>query len=172
MLQRLLTAWFRGPLGLSVGLEERTYKLGETIRLGVELRPRVSLAVKEGRVDLVCEERWAETYYRRVPIGASPGIITRRGKPLTSETVPKREVKEFKESFVHSSAVFVEDTQLEAGDSAAYDVSLEISEERPAHALEGKLRWSLVTTVEAGDGRAVAKSTRLMVQTAASGDDT
>ena len=171
MLHRLLTAWFRGPLGLSVGLEERTYKLGETIRLAVELRPRVSLAVKEGRVDLVCEERWAETYYRREPMGASPGIIT-RGKPLTSETVPKREVKEFKESFVHSSAVFVEDTQLEAGDSAAYDVSLEISEERPPHALEGKLRWSLVTKVEASDGRAVAKSSRLMVQTAASGDHT
>ena len=45
------------PLGVAVIFEDRTYKLGETVDLTLELSPRRDIEVREGRVDLVCDTR-------------------------------------------------------------------------------------------------------------------
>jgi len=45
------------PLNVKVSFEDRPYKLGETISLTMELSPKRDMEIREGRVDLVCEER-------------------------------------------------------------------------------------------------------------------
>ncbi len=52
MLSRLF------PLEVKVSFEDRGYGLGETINLTVELSPRRDMEVREGHVDLLCEEHW------------------------------------------------------------------------------------------------------------------
>lgn len=54
MLSRLM------PLGIKVNFEDRPYKLGETVSLTLELTPRREIEIKEGRVDLVCDQRYTE----------------------------------------------------------------------------------------------------------------
>mgnify|MGYP001232824560 CR=1 FL=1 len=48
------------PLELSFEFEDRSYRLGETVRLTVELTPSTDVQVREGRVDLVCEQRYVQ----------------------------------------------------------------------------------------------------------------
>ena len=58
------------PLDLAISFEERTYELGETIDLTFELTPHRDCHIREGRVDLMVEERWTEksTFTVEVPI--------------------------------------------------------------------------------------------------------
>ena len=51
------------PLSIRVDLEERPYKLGEVIEFRLELKPRGKVEVREGRIDLVCEENYIETTF-------------------------------------------------------------------------------------------------------------
>ena len=62
MLSRLF------PLGVKISFEDRVYRLADTINLTVELTPRRSIQVREGRVDLVCEEVWREVYTVMTPV--------------------------------------------------------------------------------------------------------
>ena len=157
MLRSLLPGWFRGPLTIDVSLEERTYELGETMRVTVELSSRKDVDVVEGRVDLMCEEKWAETYIKPEPMGRSAGMI-RRGPELPGPPVPTREVKEFKKSFAQSTVKLPIDTRVRPGYPARHDVRLEIDVERPPHAGGGTLSWTLVTTIETSEGRTVTDS--------------
>ena len=56
------------PLDVNLVFEDRPYKLGETINLTMELTPRGDVEVREGRVDLMCEERWQEVSTVMVPV--------------------------------------------------------------------------------------------------------
>jgi hypothetical protein len=47
-------------LGVNVRFEDRIYKLGDTIDLALELSPRRDIEIREGSVELVCEENWTE----------------------------------------------------------------------------------------------------------------
>ena len=49
------------PLELKLDCDEGPYRLGERIALDLELTPNADVEVREGRVDLVCEERYAHT---------------------------------------------------------------------------------------------------------------
>ena len=51
MVYRLL------PLDLEFDFEDRAYKLGETIRVSVDMTPKADVHIREARVDLVCQER-------------------------------------------------------------------------------------------------------------------
>ena len=48
------------PLDVAISFEERTYRLGEPIDLTIELMPHRDCDVREGRIDLMVEERWFE----------------------------------------------------------------------------------------------------------------
>ena len=50
------------PLQLELDCEVGPYKLGEKIDLTVELTPNADVDAREGRVDLVCEERYLRSY--------------------------------------------------------------------------------------------------------------
>ena len=159
MLSRLF------PLGVKVSFENRDYKLGETINLTVELSPKRDMEVREGRVDLVCEERWTEVSTVMVPVSrpsrSAAASGTRGGPVPRAPRIPKQVHQEYRETFVHSTFVFLEDTRLASGKTGSYNARLEIKPEPPPHAREGKVRWRLVTTTDVAGARDI-KARRLV----------
>jgi hypothetical protein len=162
MLKSLLPGWFRGPLTIDVSLEDRSYELGETIRISVELSSIKDVEVAGGRVDLMCEEKWAETYVKPESMGRSAGMI-RRGQELPGPSVPVREVKEFKKTFAQSTAEISKGLRVHPETPSRFDLRLDIDIERPPHAGGGTLTWSLVTTIETAQGRTVTDSREVTV---------
>ena len=147
--------------------EERAYKLGDTIRLRLDLEPRGDVHVREGRVDLVCEQQYWEnsTLTMEVPIFHTEtrghGSITQQ---IGTQTVNKEVKKEFKETLVHSSVVFLNDTRLDSASSSTYDARLVIEPTPPPHAKDARelvkdasrswtFKWRLVATVDVVRGR-------------------
>ena len=148
------------PLDVKLIFEDRPYKLGETIDLTAELDARSDVEVREGRVDLVCEERWKEIYTVMVPV-ARP-LSSERGAVYVPPKVPKQVTKEFRETYVHSSVVFLQDTRLDSTTRGSYRASLEIEPEIPPHAAEATVRWKLVAAIDVTRARDI--KTRRAVQ--------
>jgi hypothetical protein len=162
MVRALLPGWLRAPVEVRVSFDGRPYTLGERIHVGVELSPRRDVDVAEVRVDLVCEETWAETWVRHDSMGRAGGVVT-RGPELQGPPVPKRVVKKFKASFVHSTAPFMKDVTLRPDSAVRRSVALEVDTEIPPHAQGGTLAWTLVTTLETARGRRVKDTQPVMV---------
>ena len=162
MLRSLLPGWLRGPLDVGVSFDDRPYKLGERIDLGIELTSRKDVEVAEGRVELVCEERWAETWVRPDPMGRTPGML-RRGREIPGPQAPKREVKEYRNTFVHSAATFGGDFVVRRDLSVKHRVRLDVDTVWPPHAKGGTLAWTLVATVVTPDGREVTGARKVTV---------
>ena len=152
MLSRLF------PLGVKVSFEDRVYELGETINLTVELSPKRDMEVREGRVDLVCEEVWREVFTVMMPVrGHSP--YAREHAP----SVPQQRTNTHREAFVHSSVVFLENGQLRSGVAASYSLRLDIDTKPPPHADEATLSWRLKTTVDVAGARDITARRQLKV---------
>ncbi len=164
MLRSLLKVFNPGPVSARVELEDRTYGLGDSIKLSVELQARREIDVEEARVDLECEEQWADTYMKMEPLGNTGGMLG-RGKPMPGPAAPKRHVEVHTNTFVHSSVKLAGGIRLVQGSPARYDVTLDIRDERPPHASGGTLKWSLITTVVPGVGEPiVAGRTKVRVE--------
>ena len=154
------------PLDLNMAFQDRPCKLGETINIKVELRARGDMVVREGRVDLVCEERYPEVYtatvggFHRPPTtgGAFP-VPT----PVALPNVPKQVNKDHRETSVHSTVVFLQETTFESGATGSYVAKLEIRPEPPPRAEQGAVKWTLVTAVDVAQARDVTKKQRLKV---------
>ena len=162
MFRRLVSAWLRSPLRIGMDFQDRPYVLGETIDLTIELKARRSVQVREARVELMCEHRYAESYTRMIPV-RHPGAPLMRGAPPPMTMVPKREVIERVESHVHGSVVLLKDGRLDSGQTVRHDVKLEIRPEPLPQTGSGVLIWTLVTTVDISGGRDVAESRRVTV---------
>lgn len=93
------------PLDVKLIFEDRPYSLGETIELTTELDARGDVEVREGRVDLVCEERWREIYTIMVPAATRASQVG--GTISIPPKIPKQVNKEHRETYVHSSVVFL-----------------------------------------------------------------
>jgi hypothetical protein len=154
LLGFLLPGLFRGPLRLQFILDQGPHTLGGELSVAVEVSSRRDAVVEEGRVDLVCDERWAETWIKPEPMGRSAGMIG-RGTQLAGPTAPKREVKEFTDSFVHSTGVFGEGLRVRPDTVERLNVRLQIGREWPPHAKGGTLSWSLVVLLRTPRGREV-----------------
>ena len=146
------------PLDIKLEFDDRSYKLGDTIDVNVALEPHGDVDVREGRLDLVCEERYTETYSVMVPV---KWTTTRHAGQVS---VPKQGVKERKESYVHSSVVFLEDTRLRSGRTARHRAALRIEPVPPTHLDEAKalvrdagsawsFKWTVVASVNVVRGR-------------------
>ena len=164
MLRSFLNIINPGPVSAQVDLEDRAYELGDSMNLSIELTARREIEVEEARVDLECEEQWADTYVKMEPLGKTGGMLG-RGKPMPGPAAPKRHVEVYTNTFVHSSVRLAGGIRLTPGSPARYDVTLDIGEERPPHASGGTLKWRLVTTVAPGVGEPiVADSTKVGVE--------
>ena len=157
------------PLNVKVSVEDRSYRLGETINLTVELSPRRDMEVREARVDLVCEESWTESFSVMVPDRRAQRAQAQLfrtslvGTPPPVPTIPKRVTKAHRESFVHSSGVFLENAQLRSGVAASYNLRLDIDTEPPPHADKATLSWRLKTTVDVAGARDITARRLLKV---------
>ena len=149
------------PLDVRLVLKDRPYRLGEAISLTVEVQAKREVEVREGRMDLVCEEVYPEVYalkvpaYRRRVLGSSI-IDTPLPAPMISEQVTEARVMRY----VHSSGVFLTNERLRSGVSKRYSMTLEIQPERPPHADIARLTWELVATLDVGQGGQVTKKWR------------
>ena len=154
------------PLSIRVDLKERPYKLGEVIDFRLELKPRGKVEVREGRIDLVCEESYIETTLEVMPdlTGGSHGAtIGNSSVPLGR--VPKRITKKHRDRFVHSSVVFLANVQLSAGLTSDHSASLLIRPEAPAHASDGKVKWTLEITADLAGSRDITQKKPITVIT-------
>lgn len=153
------------PLELSFHFDDRGYKLADAIDIEVVLTPNGDIAVREGRVDLVCEEVHARTD-RGIAMGAGGSAAIQGGNPHTqTDYVPmSSSVSQRSESYVHSSVVFVKDTKLDSGNPNRYSASLRIQPQLPTHLDEARalqrdadsswsFKWRLVATVDVARGR-------------------
>ena len=143
-------------LDVKLVFEDRPYMLGEAINLRLELTARGDVEVREGRVELVREERWTEVFTILVPVHrpmpgmrwATPGSI-----PMFSKRVTNRR----RGTYVHSSVVFLRDTRLPSGTKRSYSASLEIQPEISLNAVEATERWRLVTALDVARARDITR---------------
>ena len=150
------------PLDVKLVFEDRPYMLGEAINLRLELTARGDVEVREGRVELVREERWTEVFTILVPVHRPmPGI--RGASPNSIPMVPKRVTNRSRGTYVHSSAVFLRDTRLTSGTMRSYSASLEIRPEISLNALEATERWRLVTALDVARARDITRKYAIKV---------
>ena len=143
------------PLDLNLVFEDRAYMLGEVIDLTIDVEARGEAEVREGRVDLLCEVRWTDIQTTDVPVsqhsdaGAPPGL----GGIYVPHRTPKQVTKDYKETTVHGSVVFIQNTRLRSGDTSRYNARLEISSWSPDNANKGEVRWGLVAAIDVARAR-------------------
>ncbi len=155
---------FLSPVEIDVAFEQREYTLGDTVELEVSLKGRRNIEVVEGRVELVCRERFHEIHTVMVP--ASRPVVPARfsGTQPPQIRIPKRVTDEFKNTSVHSETVFLQGLSLPKGALQTFHVRLDISPDMPPYADRGgTIRWRLVTVVEQANGPSAYKEARISV---------
>ena len=147
------------PVEVSFDFEDREYSLGETIQVDVELVPNGDVAVREARVDLMCEERFVENYSV-----SGPGLYSNPGVAAPRAQISNQVIKEQKETYVHSTEAFLSDANLTKGISLRQQVRLKVQPTPPVHIEDARslqrdadrswtFKWTLVTTVDVVRGR-------------------
>ena len=111
------------------------------------VEPKRDVFVREGRVDLVCEEAYTETFTFMKPLHGSSAA------GASMSTVPKQVTKKRKGKYVHSSIVFLKDATLNPNSAKTHEVRLEIQPDPPPHAPDAEMRWTLVTTINVARAR-------------------
>ena len=155
---------FLSPLEIDAVFESREYRLGDTVEIDVSLKARSAVEVAQGRIELVCRERFHEVHTVMVP-ASRPVVPVRFGGPQPPQIrIPKRVTEEFKNISVHSQAVFLQGLSLAKGTLETFQVRLSIAEEMPPYADRGGImRWRLATIVEQASGMSVSKEKRINV---------
>lgn len=153
------------PLELTFEFEQRWYDLGETIDIQLNLKPNGEVDVREARVDLMCEE-----IHTRNQSGISMGSggassIAGGSFARSNDYVPTTtSVNQTKESYVHSSVVFLKDKTLNPSDLIAHTAKLKIEQQLPPHFEDAKalirnseeswtFKWKVVASVNIARGR-------------------
>ena len=147
------------PLDLGLDFNDRSYRLGETIPVRVEVTAKGRIDIREAGVELVCDQKFAEAY-----TVSGPGLYSN-----TQGTAPRPDISsqvgsERIESYIHSRKAFLSDVTLESGESRSLDVGLAIGAAPPrrlkdARSLEDdavrswSFGWRLVVSVDVAGGR-------------------
>ena len=155
------------PMDVAISFRERAYRMGESIDLTIELTPHRDCQVREGRVDLMVEERWTErtTLTTEKPVYASSGGP--RGsasvKQIGTTTEIKQVVVNNKETSAHSSIVLLESVRFASGTPVLYNVRLEIQPEPPSHTVDIKLKWWLQAVVDVVGARDIKSRSKVSI---------
>ena len=138
------------PLDVELAFEDRPYKLGDTVRLTVVLNPSHDVDVREGRVDLACQQRYTQTSTAMV---SDARLAGRAMSPMPQSFARKQVTTQRQETYVHSSVQFLKDARLDSGRSHTFEARLEINPKPPPGAAEATMKWSLVASVDVVRGR-------------------
>ena len=117
------------PLKAAVTFDDREYRLGDPIAVLVEVTPTFDVELREGRVELLCRERWTEIHSFKVDSASIPSRGEAGGMrvgrlPLARFDVPGRTVKRFARRYVHAAQSFLEGLTLRAGRPHRFDLTL------------------------------------------------
>lgn len=156
-------SWLR-PLDVTVTFEDRTYKLGESIQVAVELSARDSVQVREGILSLICDERWVDMW--TVQVSAHRwGRVSDSGisRGLPQATITKRGSQVNHERFYPSSARLLGNERLSPDTPYRYDARLDIPLKGPPHAYDATVTWQLVATFDVARARDVTESRTVTV---------
>ena len=147
------------PVEMKIDFEDREYSLGDTIEVDIELDPVGEVAVRQARVELVCEERFVESF------GFSgPGMYAGSGVSSPVSQISNQVTKERKETYVHSATSLLADARLRAGGRTSHRAALRIEHKDPVHLQDARdlqadssrswtFKWTLVTTLDVVRGR-------------------
>lgn len=150
-------SWLR-PLDVTVTFEDRTYKLGESIQVTVELSARDSVQVRAGTIALICDERWVDMW--TVQVSAHRwGRVSDSGisRGLPRATITKRGSQVNHDRFYPSSARLLGNERLSPGEPYRYDATLDIPPEGPPHAYDATVTWQLAATFDVARARDVTE---------------
>ena len=147
------------PAEMKIDFEDREYRLGDTIDVDIELAPVSDVAVRRARIELVCEERFVESFGFSGPgMYASSGV----GSPVSQ--IPSQVTKERKETYVHSATSVLDGASLRSGVPTSHRGVLRIEHKPPVHLEDSKelhadssrswtFKWTLVATLDVVRGR-------------------
>ena len=156
-------SWLR-PLDVTVTFEDRTYKLGESIQVAVELSARGSVEVRAGNISLICDERWVDMW--TVQVSAHRwGRVSDSGisRGLPRAMITKRGSKVNHERFYPSNDRLLGNERLSPDTPYRYDAMLEIPLKGPPHAYDATVTWQLVATFDVARARDVTVSRTVTV---------
>ena len=151
------------PVDVEIDFDDRSYGLGESLGAKVHLSARRDVEVREARLDLVCEEQFAESYTVSVPSGQPTDYGSPWGQfgVYRPPRMPKKVNRDVRESYVHSSALFLENVTLSSGSVQRFSFDLQIEAELPPRASVGSSQWWLEVVLDLAKARDVR--TRHMV---------
>ena len=164
------------PLELTLDFEDRAYELGDTINIRVTLTPNGDVDVREARVDLLCEERFSQ-HESGVVMGLSgrAGIAGQKMRVTTDYLPASSWVSQRTESYIHSSAVFINDARIRSGHPSIHIAKVQIQPKPPTHLDEARdlqrdsksswtFKWTLVVTVNVVRGRDQKRQRKIKVK--------
>lgn len=137
------------PLDMSLTFDNRPYGLGDTIHVVVELTPIRDAAVREARLDLVCEEDFILSYTVMSP--GRPSMTSHRnpGEVFVSPPLLRRRVKkEEKDTFVHSSVPILGNATLRRDAAVQMEADLYINTQAPPRVSVARIEWRLEGVVD------------------------
>ena len=166
------------PMDISFDFENRVYDLGDAIELQVTLTPNGDANVRDGRIDLVCEEHYSQTGTTFVPDTYASSTGAGQGTSGSTRNVGT----ERKERVVHSTVSFLEPGRLTGGAPSVHTVRLQVQPSPPPHfeeliALQDDAQsswtfeWTLTATVDVVRGRnpSVVRAVRVNLPKAPAG---
>ena len=122
-------------LDVDLTFEDRSYTLGNSIDVKVELNALRDVTVRRGHVDLVYEVRWIAPDTVHHPLGrlSRPGP---GGNVMSSYSlrVPTKKMVEHKHSYVLGSTSFLDHTRLDAHTAGSYNARILIHKDDPPYA--------------------------------------
>lgn len=147
------------PLDLGLEFDDRSYRLGETVAVRVEMTAKGRVTIRDASLKLVCDQKFAESY-----TVSGPGLYANTTGSVPRPDISSQVGSERIESYAHSMAALISDVTLESGEQRAVDVRLEIGASPPRRlkdstALEGdaarswSFSWRLVVSVDVAGGR-------------------
>ena len=160
------------PLEMSVEFENKTYQLGDTIDVTVEMSPSRVVQVRGGTLKLVLEERHAETRMRPRPrVGLAGTMRNSRMGTVHVNPVNYQPMKSLTETYtsykskfqVHSATEFLGEATLRPDLPNRYRASVRIQPVSPQRLAESRrlrrdpsesisFHWKLVASVDVRRG--------------------
>ena len=151
------------PTDITITFEDRPYQLGETIRVDVELIPRVDVTVREARVSLVCLAPFTEIGSRQQFAGIARGdtgihVMESFGSDRTSGS------RESEYTETYKGPTFLHGRKLSEGIPSRDSVRLNVPAELPENVsgfgprTRAKMEWTIVVSVDVAGSRDVSES--------------
>ena len=151
------------PVDVAISFEDRTYQLGESIRLDVELTPRMDVTAREARVELVCVARFTEIGSRQQYAGIARGdtgvhVMEAFGSDRTSGSRESESVE------TYDGPTFLQGRKLSNGNPSKNRIRLDVPAELPENVsgygprTRAKMEWSIVVSVDVAGARDVTES--------------